>query len=86
LPRTIYIREIITILKEPKLCPTCTKGDKLEKNIVFERRSNGQTLLCTRCEALTVITNYNLKEIDLYAAKDHQVMLKEPHLIRKVTY
>ena len=86
MPRTIYIREIITMLKEPKLCPTCTKGDKLEKNIVFERRSNGQTLLCTRCEALTVITNYNLKEIDLYASKDHQVMLKEPHLIRKVTY
>lgn len=84
--RTIYIREIITILKEPKLCPTCKKEDKLEKNIIFERRSNGQTLLCTRCEALTVITNYNLKEIDLYSTKDDQVMLKEPHLIRKVTY
>jgi hypothetical protein len=86
LGRTIYIREIITILKEPKLCPTCKKEDKLEKNIIFERRSNGQTLLCTRCEALTVITNYNLKEIDLYSTKDDQVMLKEPHLIRKVTY
>lgn len=84
--KTIYIREIITILKEPKLCPTCEKEDKLEKNIVFERKSNGQTLLCRRCEALIVITNYNLKEIDLYAAKDDQVMLKEPHLIRKVTY
>lgn len=84
--RTIYIREIITILREPKLCPTCQKGDRLEKNIVFERKTDGQTLLCTRCEALTVITNHNLKEVELVAAKDDQVMLKEPHLIRKVTY
>jgi len=86
LSRKIYIREIITILKEPKLCPTCRKEDKLEKNVVFERRSDGQTILCRRCEALIVITNYNLKEVDLYAIKDDQVMLKEPHLIRKVTY
>ncbi|CAD6518422.1 conserved hypothetical protein [metagenome] len=84
--RTIYIREIITILKEPKLCPTCQKGDRLEKNIVFERKTDGQTILCTRCEALTVVTNHNLKEVELVAAKDDQVMLKEPHLIRKVTY
>lgn len=84
--RTIYIREIITILKEPKLCPTCQKNDKLERNAVFERRSDGQTILCKRCEALIVITNHNLKEVELSAAKDCQVMLKEPHLIRKVTY
>ncbi|HXW02756.1 MAG TPA: hypothetical protein VD651_00625 [Nitrosarchaeum sp.] len=86
MPRTIYIKEIITILKEPKLCPRCQKDDRLEKNIVFERRSDGQTILCTRCETLTVITNHNLKEVELSAAKDYQVMLKEPHLIRKVTY
>jgi len=84
--RTIYIREIITILKEPKLCPTCQKDDRLEKNVVFERKTDGQTILCTRCEALTVVTNHNLKEVDLVAAKDDQVMLKEPHLIRKVMY
>ncbi|EPA04660.1 hypothetical protein BG20_I2564, partial [Candidatus Nitrosarchaeum limnium BG20] len=64
-------------MKEPKLCPTCQKGDRLEKNIVFERKTDGQTLLCTRCEALTVITNHNLKEVELVAAKDDQVMLKE---------
>jgi len=84
--RTIYIREIITILKEPKLCPTCQKGDRLEKNVIFERRTDGQTILCTRCEALTVVTTHNLKEVELEGAKDYQVMLKEPHLIRKVTY
>ena len=84
--RIIYIREIITILKEPKLCPTCKKEDRLEKNVVFERRSNGQTILCTRCEALTVVTSNNLKKVELSSARDEQVMLKEPHLIRKVTY
>ena len=84
--RTIYIREIITILKEPKLCPTCQKDDRLEKNIVFERRSDGQTILCTRCEALTVVTNHNLREVELSAAKDYQVMLKEPHLIQYLWY
>ena len=84
--KIIYIREIITILKEPKLCPTCKKEDRLEKNVVFERRSNGQTILCTRCEALTVVTSNNLKKVELSSARDEQVMLKEPHLIRKVTY
>ncbi len=86
MPRMIYIKEIITILKEPKLCPTCQKDDRLEKNIIFERKTDGLTILCTRCEALTVVTTHNLREVELVGAKDHQVMLKEPHLIRKVTY
>lgn len=84
--RTIYIREIITILKEPKLCPTCQRDDRLERNIVFEKKTDGLTILCTRCEALTVVTHHNLKEVELLGSKDNQVMLKEPHLIRKVTY
>jgi len=29
--KTIFIKEIITISKEPKLCPTCTKEDRLEQ-------------------------------------------------------
>lgn len=84
--RSIYIREIITILKEPKLCPTCNKEDKLEKGIIVENRSCGQTILCSRCEALIVITNHNIKEVDLSSPSDIVIMLKEPHLIRKVTY
>ena len=84
--RSIYIREIITILKEPKLCPTCDKEDKLEKGIIVENRSCGQTILCSRCEALIVITNHNIKEVDLSSSNDIVIMLKEPHLIRKVTY
>jgi len=84
--RSVYIREIITILKEPKLCPTCNKEDRLEKGIISENRSGGKTILCSRCEALIVITNYNLKEVDLSATKDIMILLKEPHLIRKVTY
>ena len=84
--RSIYIREIITILKEPRLCPTCNKEDRLEKGVISENRSGSKTILCSRCEALIVITNHNLKEVDLSASKDIMILLKEPHLIRKVTY
>lgn len=84
--RNIFIREIITILKEPRLCPTCNKEDKLERGVIFENRSCGKTILCTRCEALTVVTNHNLKEVELSSSNDIMIMLKEPHLIRKVTY
>ncbi|MGY5149103.1 MAG: hypothetical protein ACW9W3_03485 [Candidatus Nitrosopumilus sp. bin_68KS] len=84
--KTIFIKEIITILNEPRLCPTCQKEDRLEKNIVREERSNGKTILCTRCEALTVITNHNLKKVELSSTKDDTIMLKEPYLIRKVGY
>ena len=84
--KSIYIKEIITIFKEPKLCPTCNKEDKLESGVISENRSGGKTILCSRCEALIVITNHNLKEVDLSAPKDIMIMLKEPHLIRKVAY
>jgi len=84
--KTIFIKEIITILKEPRLCPTCQKEDRLEKDIVREERSNGKTILCSRCEALIVMTNHNLKEVELSSMKDDIIMLKEPHLIRKVGY
>ncbi len=84
--RNVFIREIVTILKEPRLCPTCNKEDRLEKGIITENRSGGKTILCSRCEALIVVTNYNLKEVELSASNDTMIMLKEPHLIRKVTY
>ena len=84
--RTIFIKEIITILKEPKLCPRCQKEDRLEKDVIREERSNSKTILCSRCEALIVVTNYNLKKVDLSSMKEDTIMLKEPHLIRKVGY
>ena len=74
------------MLKEPRLCPTCQKEDRLEKDIIREERSGGQTILCSRCEALIVVTNHNLREVELSSKKDDAIMLKEPHLIRKVTY
>lgn len=86
MPRNIFIREIILAEKEPKLCPTCQKEDRLEKEVVYERRSDGKTIFCSRCEALIVITNQNLKQVELEGVRDNQIMLKEPHLIRKVTY
>ncbi len=84
--RTIFIKEIITITKEPKLCPTCEKEDRLERDIIREEKSDGKTILCSRCEALTVVTNHNLKNVELSSIKDDIIMLKEPHLIRKVSY
>jgi superfamily II helicase len=84
--KTIFIKEIITMLKEPRLCPTCQKEDRLEKDVVREERSSGKTILCSRCEALIVMTNHNLKEVELSSMKDDTIMLKEPHLIRKVGY
>ena len=84
--KTIFIKEIVTIVKEPRLCPTCEKEDRLEKDVVREERSGGKTILCSRCEALIVITNHNLKQVELSSIKDDIIMLKEPHLIRKVCY
>ncbi len=84
--RTIFIREIIIIEKEPRLCPTCQKEDRLERDIIREERSDGKTILCSRCEALIIVTNHNLKQVELSSQKDDTIMLKEPHLIRKVTY
>lgn len=84
--RTIFIKEIITIAKEPRLCPTCEKNDNLENDIIREERSNGKTILCSRCEALIVVTNHNLRNVELSSKKDDIIMLKEPHLIRKVAY
>ncbi len=85
--KTIFIKEIITISKEPKLCPTCEKEDKLETNsTIREERSDGKTILCSRCEALIVITNHNLRQVELSSRKDDIIMLKEPHIIRKVEF
>ncbi len=84
--RTIFIREIIIVEKEPRLCPTCEKEDRLERDIIREERSDGKTILCSRCEALIIVTNHNLKQVELSSQKDDTIMLKEPHLIRKVTY
>ncbi len=84
--RNVFIREIVTILKEPKLCPTCNKEDRLEKGIITENRSGGKTILCSRCEVLIVVTNHNLKEVELSSPNDIIIMLREPHLIRKVAY
>ena len=82
----IFIKEIISIEKEPRLCPTCQKEDKLEKDLIREERSCGKTILCTRCEALIVITANNLIKVELTSSKGDTIVIKEPHLIRKVTY
>ena len=82
----IFIKEIISIEKEPRLCPTCQKEDKLEKDVIREERSGGRTILCLRCEALIVITTSKLIKPELSSSKEDTIMLKEPHLIRKIVY
>ena len=85
--KMIFIKEIISIEKEPRLCPTCQKEDRLEKDMMIrEERSGGRTILCSRCEALIVITTNKLVKPELSSSKGDTIMLKEPHLIRKVTY
>lgn len=84
--RSIYVKEIITILKDPLLCPRCNKEDKLEVNLIQEKISNGKTFFCGRCEAVTIVTNLNLRRVDLQSKNDDLLMLKEPYLIRKVGY
>ena len=84
--KMIFIKEIISIAKEPRLCPTCQKEDKLEKDLIREERSCGRTILCSRCEALIVITSNNLIKVELSSINGDTIMLKEPHLIRKVAY
>lgn len=84
--RIIYVREIITILKEPRICPVCEKDDKLETNTISENISSDKTILCTRCEALTIVTSLNLKRIELSGIHDDMILLKEPYNIRRVSY
>jgi hypothetical protein len=54
--------------------------------MIREGRSDGRTILCSRCEALIVITTNKLINPELSSSKGDTIMLKEPHLIRKVTY
>ena len=74
--KMIFIKEIISIAKEPKLCPTCQKEDKLEKDLIREERSCGRTILCSRCEALIVITANNLVKVELSSIKGDTIIAK----------
>jgi len=84
--KMIFIKEIITTTNEPLLCPTCKKEDKLQTDVIREEKTSGKTILCSRCETLVVITNQNLKQVELSSMKNDTIMLKEPHLIRKLGY
>jgi len=83
--KMIFIKEINSIQKEPRLCPTCQKSDRLEKDLIREERSSGKTILCTRCEALIVVTTDKIIKPELSSIKDDTIMLKEPHLIRQIS-
>ncbi|MCH7757358.1 MAG: ribosome-binding factor A, partial [Thaumarchaeota archaeon] len=44
--RNVFIREIVTILKEPRQCPTCNKEDKLKKvaDVVIDKKDLREVL------------------------------------------
>ena len=79
----LFVKEIVIMQAMPDHCPTCERDDRLEEDAIIERRSGGRTVLCKRCEALVVVTSQNLGSVDLLSSGD-DVMLKEPHLIRRV--
>ena len=67
--------------------PHVRKEDRLD--IVHNQRrkirwKNNSSVLGVR--ALTVVTNQNLRKVELSSKRDDIIMLKEPHLIRKVAY
>ena len=63
--RTIFVKEIITAAAMPGVCPTCERDDRMEENIIREKRSGGRTSICSRCEALIVVTNHSLRRVEL---------------------
>ncbi len=83
-PETFFVKEIIITLDEPKVCPKCEKDGYFIKNLVFEKISRGNSYLCTKCEALTIVTNLNLKKVELETEEGITVMLKDNYLIRKI--
>ena len=85
MPEMFFVKEIIVTLDDPKVCPRCEKDGYFIKNLVFEKISRGNSYLCTKCEALTIVTNLNLTKVELEAEEGKIVMLKDNYLIRKIT-
>lgn len=79
-----FVKEIITVLEKPDLCLNCNKSQNLLENTISEKISNGKTMLCTNCETLTIITNLNLRRVDLVSKKHDTIMLRDQYQIRKV--
>ena len=79
--KTVFIKEIITMSKEPRLCPTCEKDDRLEINsTIREERSDGKTILCSRCEALIVSYRSQSKKCrDIIKKRRHHHAKRAPH-------
>lgn len=84
MPEFFFVKEIMMTLEEPKVCPRCEKDGYFIKNLVSEKISRGNTYLCTKCEALTVVTNLNLTSVKLETEEGKTVMLKEGYVLRKI--
>lgn len=84
MPEFFFVKEIMMTLEDPKVCPRCEKDGYFIKNLVSEKISRGNTYLCTKCEALTVVTNLNLTSVKLETEEGKTVMLKEGYVLRKI--
>ena len=79
-----FIKEVLTVLEKPDYCPNCKKSENLLEGIILEKISNGKTILCTNCETLTIITNFNLRRVDLVPTRQDTIMLRDQYQIRKI--
>lgn len=80
----VFVNEVIVISKEPYVCPSCDRGDTMQQDIVFEKSSNGRTFLCSKCNAVVVVTTQNLRRVHLEAGGDVSLMLKDDYVLRRV--
>ena len=87
---TIFIKKgLVKIYLESNDHPIILSLEKdgyFIKNAVYEKISNGKTFLCTKCEALTVVTNLDIKRVDLVTDKEKTVMLKDNYVLRRIQH
>lgn len=71
---TYYVSKISTINSQTKTCVNCGK-ESLEKNIIVEK-SGEDTLLCSRCETLMIVTNHSSNKLALKVKEGEKVTIR----------
>jgi len=73
---TYHINDIITTTRDPKACAGCGESDYIEEGIVKDDHSKGKTYVCTRCEALTIVTDKDPNKAALLAEPGKKVQVR----------
>ena len=71
-----WINAIWIMPNEPKSCAGCGFDEYLEQGIVIDDVSKGVTYLCTRCEALNIVSDKDPNSCALRAEKGKTVKLR----------